>query len=50
MGLPDNCSPNMRLKFMEHKTRCYWLSNKDDLIHQDIIDIVNGDISDDDST
>ena len=49
-GLPNNCSPNLILKFMKHKTLTYWLSNKDDLIPQDIIDIVNGDISDDNFT
>ena len=38
----------MVLKFMKHKTQTYWLSNKDDLIPQDIIDTVNDDISDDD--
>ena len=49
-GLPNDCSPNLILKFMAHKTLAYWLNNKDDLIPQDIIDTVNGDISDDDFT
>ena len=49
-GLPHDCSPNLILKFMQHKTLTYWLNNKDDLISQDIIDTVNGDISDDDFT
>ena len=49
-GLPDNCSPNLILKFMKHKILNYWLTNKDELIPQDIIDTINGDISDDDFT
>ena len=28
----------------------YWLNNKDDIIPQDIIDTINGDISDNDFT
>ena len=39
----------MILKYMEHKTLSYWL-NKDDLVPQDIIDTINGDIFDDDFT
>ena len=35
---------------MKHKTLTYWLSKKDDLIPQDIVDTINGDISDDDYT
>ena len=49
-GVPDNCTPNFIFKFMRHKTLTYWLSNKDDLIQQDIIDTINGDISDDNFT
>ena len=49
-GLPANCSPNLILKFIKHKSLNYWLQNKDDLIPQDIIDTINGGISDDDFT
>ena len=49
-GLPNTCSPNLILKFMKHMTLTYWLSNKDEVIPQDIIDTVNGDISDNDFT
>ena len=49
-GLTNNCTPNIILKYMKHKTITYWLNNKDDLIPQNIIDTVNGDISDDDFT
>ena len=46
-GLPDNCIPNIILKYIKHKTLTNWLNSKDDFIPQDIIDTINGDISDD---
>ena len=49
-GLPDDCSPILILKFMKHKTLTYWLNSKDNPIPPDIIDTINGDISDDDFT
>lgn len=42
--------PNLILKFMKHKTLTYRLTNKDELVPQDIIDPINGDVSDDDFT
>ena len=50
LRVPANCLPNLILNFMKHKTPTYCLSNKDDLDPQDIIDTINGDVSDDDCT
>ena len=49
-GLPIHCYPNQILRFMKHKILTYWLTKKDELVPQDIIDTINGDISDDDFT